>query len=122
MYKLRAIVVEDNLINLDLLCLLLDRLGYEVYQARDGLEGLRLARQEQPDLILMDLALPEMDGWTLAKELKSGILTQAIPIIAITANSMPEDRERAFAAGCEGFIVKPFRISTFNAEIERVMG
>ena len=122
MCKLSVLVIEDNLINLDLFCLLLDRLEYEVYQARDGLEGLRLARQEKPDLILMDLALPAMDGWTLAGELKSDILTQAIPIIAITANSMPEDRERAFAAGCEGFIVKPFHISNFNAEIERVMG
>ncbi len=121
MYKLRALVVEDNLINLDLLCLLLERLGYEVSQARDGLEGLRLARQEQPDLILLDLALPKMDGWTVAKEVKSDILTQAIPIIAITANSMPEDRERALAAGCDGFIVKPFHISTFNEEIKRIM-
>ena len=122
MYKLRALVIEDNLINLDLLCLLLERLGYDVSQAQDGLKGLQLTLQEQPDLILLDLALPEMDGWSLAEELKSDILTQDIPIIAITANSMPEDRERAFAAGCDGFIVKPFHISTFDAEIKRIMG
>ena len=122
MYKLRALVIEDNLINLDLLCLLLERLGYDVSQAQDGLKGLQLTLQEQPDLILLDLALPEMDGWSLAEELKSDILTQDIPIIAITANSMPEDRERAFTAGCDGFIAKPFHISTFDAEIERVMG
>ena len=122
MYKPRALVVEDNLINMDLLCLLLERMGYEIFQARDGLSGLQLARREQPDLILLDLALPELDGWTVAEELKSDILTQAIPIVAITANSMPEDRERAFAAGCNGFIAKPFHIATFNAEIERVTG
>ena len=121
MFKLRVLVIEDNPDNMDLMSLLLMKTGYEIIKATDGLEGLNLAIQTQPDLILLDLALPEMDGWTLAKELKADILTHDIPIIAITAHTMPHYKERALEAGCDGYIIKPFSITAFNDEIKRFL-
>lgn len=119
--KGRILIVEDNEDNLSLLQLLLEREKYKVLSARDGLEGLKIARQEQPDLVLLDLAMPEMDGWELAKTLKADITTQRIPIIAVSAHALPKDRERALASGCDGFIVKPFSIANLTAEIARLI-
>jgi two-component system cell cycle response regulator DivK len=121
MFKLRILVIEDNPDNMDLMSLILLRAGYEIIRAKDGNEGLELALQHQPDLILLDLALPEKDGWTLAQELKGDILTHDIPIIAITAHTLPHHKERALKAGCDGFIVKPFGIAAFNEEIKRYL-
>jgi two-component system cell cycle response regulator DivK len=114
-----VLVVEDNLENMDLLCLLLEKAGYEVFQAFNGVQGVESALRQQPDLILLDLALPEKDGWTVAAELKSDIITQSIPIVAISAHSTPESMAKAFEAGCEGFISKPFSLSVFKNEINR---
>ncbi|MBN1669161.1 MAG: response regulator [Anaerolineales bacterium] len=119
--KGRILVVEDNEDNLSLLRLLLEREKYQVLTAQDGVAGLQLARQEQPDMILLDLAMPEMDGWELAQTLKADITTRRIPIIAVSAHALPKDRDRALASGCDGFIVKPFSIANLTAEIKRLI-
>jgi two-component system cell cycle response regulator DivK len=119
MFNLRVLVIEDTQENMDLICLLLERGGHQVYQAYDGVEGIRTAFEQQPDLILLDLALPKKDGWTVATQLKSDILTRSIPIIAITAYVTKDAEEKALQAGCDGFIPKPFTLSAFNEEIDR---
>jgi CheY-like chemotaxis protein len=119
MFKLRVLVVEDTPENMDLMCLLLEQAGHDVYKSYDGVQGIESARRIQPDLILLDLALPEKDGWTVAAKLKSDIITKNIPIIAISAYSMPKSVKKAYDAGCEGFITKPFTLSAFNKEINR---
>ncbi len=119
MFNLRVLVVEDTPENMDLICLILERAGHQVYRAYDGVEGLKIAFQLQPDLILLDLALPKKDGWTLAAELKSDIITKSIPIIAISAHITAAAKERAFEAGCVSFIPKPFTLSSFIAEIDQ---
>ncbi len=121
MYRLRVLVVEDTPENMDLMCLILEQAGYQVYQAFDGEEGVAAAFQHQPDVILLDLALPIKDGWTAAAELKSDIITRRIPIIAISANSLPAHREKAFQAGCDGFIAKPFRLARLKEELEQFL-
>jgi CheY-like chemotaxis protein len=121
MFNLRVLVIEDTQENMDLICLLLERAGHQVYRAYDGVEGARSAFQQQPDLILLDLALPKKDGWTVAAELKSDIITKSIPIIAISAYITTDAEEKAFQAGCDSFIPKPFTLNAFNAEIERFM-
>jgi CheY-like chemotaxis protein len=119
MFNLRVLVVEDTQENMDLICLILERAGHQVYQAYDGIEGVETAIQQQPDLILLDLALPKKDGWTVAEELKTDIITKSIPIIAISAHITTQAKERAFKAGCDSFIPKPFTLGAFNMEIER---
>ncbi len=121
MLKRRILVIEDNDDNVTLMRLLLETRGYQVLAAWDGLEGLRMARKEFPDLILLDLAIPVIDGWMVAKRLKSDTLTRSIPIIAVTAHALPKDRERAFESGCDGFVSKPFKIAELMAEIERLI-
>lgn len=121
MFNFRVLVIEDTQENMDLICLLLERAGHQVYRAYDGIEGVRTAFQQQPDLILLDLALPKKDGWTAAAELKSDIITKSIPIIAISAYITTDAEEKAFQAGCDSFIPKPFTLNAFNAEIERFM-
>ncbi len=113
----RVLVVEDNLDNLALVRFLLNRAGYEVLSAGSGVDALRVAREEHPELILMDMAIPEMDGWTAAKELKADPATQKIPVVALTAFTLPGDRRRAMEAGCEGFIPKPMNVTDFIEEI-----
>jgi CheY-like chemotaxis protein len=121
MFNLRILVVEDTLENMDLICLLLEQEGHQVYRAYDGVEGLKSAFQLQPDLILLDLALPEKDGWRVAEELKADLITKSIPIIAISAHSTQQFKDKAFQAGCEGFIPKPFSLSAFKEEINRFL-
>ncbi len=120
MLSSRILVIEDNEDNLSLIRLLLERAEYEVLAAVDGIIGLEIAGKERPDIILLDLAMPEMDGWEVARELKSNILTQDIPIIVISAHALPKDRERAFEAGCDAFIVKPFSVAKLIDEIEKL--
>ena len=120
MFSTRILVIEDNEDNLALMRLLLERAKYEVLAATDGLAGLEIARKERPDIILLDLAMPEMDGWEVAREIKANILTKDIPISAVSAHGMPKDRERAYHAGCETFIVKPFSIAKLIDEIENL--
>ena len=114
MLNFRILVVEDNPENMDLICLLLEREGHEVYKAYDGIAGIEAAYHHHPDLILLDLAMPLKDGWAVASELKSDIMTQSIPIVAITAHTLPKYKEKAIKAGCDGFLTKPFRLAAFN--------
>ena len=106
----RILLVEDNENNADILMRRLTRKGFEVFVARDGIEGLDRARRERPDLILLDMDLPELDGWQTARELKSDAATADIPIIAVTAYAMVEDRRRSMDAGCDDFETKPIEL------------
>ena len=101
------LVVEDNEMNRDMLCRRLSRKGYSVLVAQDGVEGLLVAQTEIPDLIIMDLSLPRVDGWEVSRRLKADATTSAIPIIALTAHAMSTDKEKALAAGCDDFDTKP---------------
>ena len=120
MFPTRILVIEDNEDNLTLIRLLLEHANYEVLAATEGVTGLDIASKEQPDIILLDLAMPEMDGWEVARELKANILTKKIPIIAVTAHSLPKDRERAIKAGCDAIIGKPFSVAKLIGEIENL--
>jgi CheY-like chemotaxis protein len=121
MYHLRILVIEDTLDNMDLICLILERAGHQVIRAYDGTQGVTMALQHQPDLVLLDLALPDKDGFAVAKELKSDILTKHIPIIAISAHAMPEFKAKALEAGCVAFIPKPFSLKALNKEVNRYL-
>ena len=101
-----VLVVEDNLMNLELLVQLLED-RYEVVTARDGQQGLDLAAERSPDLIIMDLSLPVLDGWEATRTLKADPATSAIPVVALTAHAMPGDDERAREAGCDDVLTKP---------------
>ncbi len=122
MAKVRILIVEDNADNLELMRFLLDHAGYEVLCTTDGLQALQTARQEIPDLIILDLGLPELDGWALAAKLKEDLVTRHIPIVAVTAYTLSTDRRRAMAAGCDGFIGKPMDVKTFVNDIEAFLG
>ena len=100
----RILVVEDNRDNMILITDVLKSLNYEVLQATDGEQGVEKAAAERPDLILMDLSLPRMDGWTAARQIKNTAELQHIPIIALTAHAMMGDRERAIEAGCDDYV------------------
>ena len=107
----RILLVEDNEMNRDMLTRRLQRAGFDVVIAVNGKEGLSMAGSESPDLILLDLSLPEMDGWEVAGHLKADEATQKIPIIALTAHAMGGDREKALEAGCDEYDTKPVRMS-----------
>lgn len=110
MSKARILVVEDNYDNMTLITDVLDSLDYEVIPAKDGEEGVAFAKVHQPDLILMDLSLPRMDGWTATRHIKADPEMALIPIIALTAHAMAGDRDRALAAGCNDYLSKPINI------------
>ncbi|MFZ5857020.1 MAG: response regulator [Chloroflexota bacterium] len=114
MNKPRVLIVEDNVDNFELVRFLLERAGYEVLSAANGLEGLDVARREHPDLILMDLSMPEMDGWNATTHLKADEETRNIPVLALTAHTLPGDRKRAIDAGCDGYISKPINVASFD--------
>ncbi len=107
MQHYKVLYVEDNPQNMRLVRKILSANGYMVIEAVDGLTGLRLAEQEMPDVILMDVNLPDIDGLEATKRLKENALVQHIPVIALTANAMHGDRERCLAAGCNGYLPKP---------------
>ena len=117
----RILVVEDNETNRYLIGFMLEKSGYEVIEARDGAEGIALAVQEKPDLILMDIQLPDMDGLEATRRIRASEAESDIPIIALTSYAMPGDREKALAAGCNGYITKPIDVETFIAEIEKYL-
>lgn len=121
MGKLRVLLVEDNEDNFDLVNLLLQKAGYEVLAARDGRKAIEQARSQQPDLILLDLSLPEMDGWSVARKLKSDARTKNIPLFALTAHTLPGDRKRAMEAGCDGYFSKPLNVTTFAQTITEML-
>lgn len=118
----RILYVEDNEDNIYMLRHRLERKGIEVIVASDGAEGIAAAGREHPDLILMDLSLPVIDGWEAARRLKSSPDTQAIPIIALSAHAMTGDRERALAAGCDDYDTKPVDLRALIAKIEALLG
>ena len=112
------LVVEDNEMNRDMLCRRLSRKGYSVLVAQDGVEGLLVAQTESPDLIIMDLSLPRVDGWEVSRRLKADEETSAIPIIALTAHAMSTDKEKALAAGCDDFDTKPIDFARLLQKID----
>jgi CheY-like chemotaxis protein len=114
----KIMVVEDNELNRDMLSRRLQRKGYSVVVAKDGREGLELVRSEAPDLILMDMSLPELDGWSATRQLKSDEATRHIPVIALTAHAMVSDRDRAIQAGCDDFDTKPVEFLRLLRKIE----
>ena len=111
----RVLLVEDNEANRDMRCRRLQRRGFEVAVAADGAEGLEKARSIVPDLVLLDLSLPVLDGWAVARILKTDAATSSIPVIALTAHAMAGDRERALAAGCDDFATKPVELEALLA-------
>ena len=118
----KILLVEDNEMNRDMLARRLRRRGHEVLVAVDGAEGLELARREAPTLILMDMTLPVLDGWEATRRLKADPATGGIPIIALTAHAMNEDRERALAAGCDDYDTKPIDLPRLLGKIEALLG
>jgi two-component system cell cycle response regulator DivK len=117
-----VLVIEDNAANLTLATFLLESVGHTVLAARDAEAGLTLARDKQPNLILMDIQLPGMDGLEATAMLKRDPATRAIPVIALTAFAMKGDEERILAAGCDGYIAKPMRYKDFLREIAARLG
>ena len=117
----RILIVEDNELNRDVLSRRLKRRGFEVLIAADGLNGIEMARQYQPNLILLDLALPQIDGWECARRLKTEAETERIPIIALSAHAMVDDRQRALDAGCEEFGTKPIDFPGLLQKMERLL-
>ena len=117
----RILVVEDNETNLYLIRFMLEKSGHEVIEAKEGAVGVELAAKEKPDLILMDVQLPDIDGLEATKRIRASEADGDIPIIALTSFAMAGDREKALAAGCTGYIEKPINPETFMAEIEKYL-
>ena len=118
----RILLVEDNEMNRDMLSRRLARKGYEVALAVDGRQGVEMARTLDYDLVLMDMSLPEVDGWDATRQLKSDPATEGLPIIALTAHAMSGDREKAVAAGCDDFDTKPVDLARLLEKIEALLG
>jgi two-component system, cell cycle response regulator DivK len=118
----KILIVEDNEMNLDMLTRRLTRRGYDVVSATDGVEGLQLAGYELPDLVLMDMSLPKMDGWEATRHLKSNTETKNIPVIALTAHAMVGDREKALEAGCDDYDTKPIDLTRLLLKIGNLLG
>jgi len=114
----RILLVEDNAMNRDMLMRRLMRKGYEILVAEDGAQAIEAAREEQPDLILMDMSLPEIDGWEATRRIKADAATRAIPIIALTAHAMAGDRARALEAGCDDYEAKPVDFARLIEKIQ----
>jgi two-component system, cell cycle response regulator DivK len=117
----RILYVEDNEDNVYMLKRRLERSGFEVLVASDGEEGVAVALRERPDLILMDLSLPVLDGWEATRRLKSSEETRSIPVIALSAHAMPGDREKALDAGCDEYDPKPVKLPNLLAKIRALL-
>ena len=117
----RILLVEDQEMNRDMLTRRLTKRGYDVEIAVDGAEGIEKARSASPDLILMDMSLPVIDGWEATRTLKADAATSSIPVIALTAHAMSTDREKALAAGCDGYETKPVELPRLIEAIEKVL-
>ena len=118
----KVLIVEDNELNMKLFHDLLDAQGYETLQTREGLQALALAREHRPDLILMDIQLPEISGLEVTKWLKEDSDLASIPVVAVTAFAMKGDEERIREGGCEAYISKPISVTHFLETIKRLMG
>lgn len=114
----RILLVEDNELNRDMLSRRLIKKGFEIIIATDGAESIRLAKETLPDLILMDMSLPEMDGWEATQRIKSDSATKQIPVVALTAHAMEADRKKALAAGCDDYDTKPIELSRLLSKIQ----
>jgi len=117
----KILVVEDNETNMYLIKFILEKSGYEVIEAREGAVGVELATKEKPNLILMDIQLPDMSGLEATKRIRASGADGEIPIVALTSFAMAGDREKALAAGCTGYIEKPINPDTFIAEVEKYL-
>jgi CheY-like chemotaxis protein len=117
----KILLVEDNEMNRDMLSRRLVRNGFEVAVAVDGRQGVAMAASEKPDLILMDLSLPVIDGWEATRRVKADPATKAIPVIALTAHAMADDKEKALAAGCDDFDTKPVELPRLLAKIQALI-
>ena len=118
----KVLLVEDNEMNRDMLSRRLIRRGYEVVFAMDGQQGIDLARSEQPEIILMDMSLPVIDGWEATRRLKADAATRSVPVIGLTAHAMSGDREKAIEAGCDDYDTKPVELDRLIGKIERLLG
>jgi CheY-like chemotaxis protein len=118
MSKGHILIVEDNMDNYELVRFILERAGYDVFLAMNGRDGVAAARLQKPDLILMDLTMPEMDGWLAAQKLKADEITRSIPLYALSAHTRPSERKRALEAGCDGYVSKPIHMAGFLEVIE----
>lgn len=116
------LIIEDNEQNMYLMKFILENAGYDILSARDGKEGIRLAREYHPDAILLDIQLPELDGYGVARELRNNHSLSKVPIIAVTSFAMVGDRENILAAGADGYIEKPINPDTFVAQIQAHLG
>jgi CheY-like chemotaxis protein len=118
----KILLVEDNEMNRDMLSRRLERKGYEVELAVDGRQGVDKAKTLAYDLVLMDMSLPEIDGWEATRELRSDPATKSLPIIALTAHAMSGDREKALEAGCDDYDTKPIELSRLLGKMEALLG
>lgn len=117
-----VLLVEDNEDNLVVYRTILEHVGFRVIEARDGEEGVNRAKEQLPNLILMDISIPKIDGWEATQRLKSDENTRDIPIIALTAHALEEDRQKALQAGCDGYLAKPVEPRRVVQEVERFVG
>jgi two-component system, cell cycle response regulator DivK len=118
----KILLIEDNEMNRDMLSRRLAKQGYEILIAVDGEEGLAKAQADAPALILMDMSLPGIDGWEATRRLKAAPQTQKIPVIALTAHAMSDDREKALGAGCDDFDTKPVELPRLLSKIQALLG
>ena len=117
----KVLLVEDNEMNRDMLSRRLIRRGYEVVFAVDGQQGLEMAGSEKPDIVLMDMSLPVMDGWEATRRIKSDAALHALPVIGLTAHAMSGDREKAIDAGCDDYDTKPVELDRLIEKIQRLL-
>jgi two-component system cell cycle response regulator len=117
----RILIIEDNPINAELMAYLLRAFGHTILSAGDGEEGLQMAWRERPDLILCDVGLPKMDGCELTRLLKANAALATIPVVAVTASAMAEQRQKILSAGFDGFLIKPFEVENFVAQVEQFL-
>ena len=118
----KVLLVEDNEMNRDMLSRRLIRRGFQVVFAVDGQQGVDLARSERPDIILMDMSLPAIDGWEATRRVKADNATRSVPVIGLTAHAMAGDREKAIEAGCDDYETKPVELDRLISKIERLLG
>jgi CheY-like chemotaxis protein len=117
----KLLLIEDNEMNRDMLSRRLIRRGYQVAMAVDGAQGVAMAQSEKPDLVLMDLSLPVIDGWEATRRIKAGAETKHLPIIGLTAHAMSGDREKALEAGCDDYDTKPIELERLIGKIESLL-
>ena len=117
----KVLLVEDNEMNRDMLSRRLVRRGFDVLMAVDGEQGVQMAKTEMPDLILMDMSLPALDGWEATRQIKAEVSTKSIPLIALTAHAMAGDREKSLQAGCDDYDTKPIELLRLLDKMERLL-